>query len=337
MLRLRYTERMAQQSISGVPRDPAEGFTLDSYTPRYVAALADGSMADKVAWARRELRECRACPRNCGVNRRGGELGICRTGRDAIVASAFPHHGEEDCLRGRMGSGAIFFAWCNLRCVFCQNWDISQRPSGRTLTADALADVMLSLQGQGCHNINFVTPEHVVPQVAEGLAKAAVRGLRLPIVYNTSAYDSLDSIRMLDGLIDIYMPDFKCWEMSTARELLKAEDYPGVARSVIAEMHRQAGPLRFTPDGMAQCGVLVRHLVMPGQEAETAAILAWLAGEISPDTYVNIMGQYHPEHKAAKLPEKYASIARRPCTREMQAAFEAAHAAGLWRIDSRWM
>ncbi len=258
-----------------------------------------------------------------------------------MVASAFPHHGEEDCLRGSNGSGTIFFAYCNLRCVFCQNWDISQQQSGRELTASEIAELMLELEQQGCHNINFVTPEHVAPQVVEAISEAVPRGLRLPIIYNTSAYDALSSLELMDGLVDIFMPDFKFWESPTARDLARAKDYPERAREAILEMHRQVGPLCFDRNGLARRGVLVRHLVMPGQEEEAAAIFRWLAEEVSPDTWVNIMGQYRPEYQVGSPGRdgrpRHPEIDRRPDSREMKAAMASARDAGLWRFDQRWM
>jgi putative pyruvate formate lyase activating enzyme len=256
-----------------------------------------------------------------------------------VVSSAFPHFGEEDCLRGWRGSGTIFFSLCNLRCAFCQNWDISQKYSGKERGPEEIADLMLGLQEQGCHNINFVTPEHVAPQVIEAIAAAVPRGLRVPIVYNTSAYDALTSLRLLDGLVDIYMPDFKFWRTETSLHLAKAKDYAERARAAILEMHRQVGPLRFGRDGLARRGVLVRHLVMPGQTDEAEAIFEWLAREVSPDTYLNIMGQYRPEYQVGQIADngavKLAEINRRPTPEEMQAAYDAARRAGLWRFDER--
>jgi len=305
-----------------------------------------GELQARVDAALEELRDCRACPRDCGINRLNNETKLCHTGRHAIVSSAGPHFGEEDCLRGIRGSGTIFFGMCNLRCVFCQNWDISQKTEqqkGQECTAEKLCELMLSLQERGCHNINFVTPEHVAPQVIEAIALAVPAGLRLPIVYNTSAYDALSSLRLLDGLIDIYMPDFKFWHADSAKRLAKAKDYPQRAREAIAEMHRQVGVLRFGVDGLARRGVLVRHLVMPGQTDEAAAIFAWLSRECSPDTYVNVMSQYTPDYEVGgiagavgkKREPKYASINRAPKRVEMADAFRVAKEAGLWRFDER--
>jgi len=308
-------------------------FLIEPFEAAYLETWRSGRLDDKLAQAQRELADCTACPRSCHVDRMADEhTGTCRTGRYALVASAFPHHGEEWCLRGTHGSGTVFFGRCNLRCVFCQNWDISQQDAGAEMDAPSIATVMIWLQHRGCHNINFVTPEHVVPQVVEIVAAAIPRGLRLPIVYNTSAYDSLDSLALLDGLVDVYMPDFKFWNTEAARRLARAADYPEVARAAIAEMHRQVGVLRFGPDGIARRGVLVRHLVMPGMLDDTTAITDWLATEISPDTYVNLMGQYRPEHRVPGNP-RYADIDRVPGPHELEAAAAAARRAGLWRLD----
>lgn len=322
-----------------VPTVADPRFLVAEFEPAYLSLYRSGQLPARVEAALAELADCRACPRDCGVNRLLDETKVCHTGRRAIVASAFPHFGEEDCLRGSRGSGTIFFSLCNLRCVFCQNWDISQKREGRECDAETLAELMLSLQQRGCHNINLVTPEHVVPQVVEAIAAAVERGLRLPIVYNTSAYDALPSLRLLDGLIDIYMPDFKFWSKDSAKRLAKAKDYPEHARAAIREMHRQVGPLRFDRRGLAVRGVLVRHLVMPGQTDEAQAIFNWLATELSPDTYVNIMGQYSPQYQVGEIARngqpKYASIGRRPRIRELDRAQAQARAAGLWRLDQR--
>ena len=312
-------------------------YRLDDYEPGYLQLHRDGRLKSRVKEALAELEDCCACPRNCHVNRLENKARVCHTGRYAVVSSTFPHFGEEDCLRGWNGSGTIFFGLCNLRCVFCQNWDISQQKAGRECTADEIADYMLELQGQGCHNINFVTPEHVVPQVIEAIAAAVPRGLRLPIVYNTSAYDALASLRLLDGLVDIYMPDFKFWTRESSRRLVKAKDYPDRAREAIREMHRQVGPLRFGPDGLAHRGLLVRHLVMPGREEEAEAIFEWLVNEVSPETYVNIMGQYRPLYQVgvSGAKETYSEIDCPPLRKELIGAYNAARRAGLCRFDKR--
>jgi len=250
------------------------------------------------------------------------------------VSSAFPHRGEEDCLRGRRGSGTIFFSWCNLRCVFCQNHDISQQGDGEEVSAAQLARLMLELQAAGCHNINFVTPEHVVPQMLEGLLSAVEQGLRLPLVYNTSAYDSLESIRLLDGVVDIYMPDFKLWKPAHCQKYLTARDYADAARTAIRAMYEQVGLLRVDEDGVALRGVLVRHLVMPGLLDDTHEILRWLATKLSPDTFVNVMDQYRPAWKALTEP-RFAAINRPLRDEEFERAMEHARRAGLWRFNGR--
>ncbi len=312
-------------------------FILQDFEPAYLKVFQRGKLQDRVELALKELEDCCACPRNCHVNRLNDEKRVCNTGRYAIVSSAFAHFGEENCLRGWNGSGTIFFGLCNLRCVFCQNWDISQQKSGKECNADEIADTMLLLQNRGCHNINFVTPEHVAPQVIEAIAAAIPKGLNLPIVYNTSAYDAISSLKLLDGLVDIYMPDFKFWHKDSARQFAKAKDYPEKAREAIKEMHRQVGVLKFGTDGLAKHGVLLRHLVMPGQTDEAAEIFEWLADEISPDTYVNVMSQYRPDYQVGYSDKqaKYKDINRRPLADELLTARNAAIRAGLTRLDQR--
>ncbi len=280
------------------------------------------------------LRACEVCPRNCHVNRLEDRWAVCRTGRYAQVASVFPHFGEEDCLRGWRGSGTIFLSMCNLRCVFCQNCEISQLHRGQEVSPRDLARMMLSLQDEGCHNINLVTPEHAVPQILEALPPAVEMGLRLPLVYNTSSYDSSASLRLLDGIVDIYMPDFKCWDRETSRLYLKAPDYPEVARQAIKEMHRQVGPLKLDELGLAKQGILLRHLVLPGRIAGSREIFLWVAAEVSVDTYVNIMDQYHPAWRVG-ADRRYDAINRRITPEEFRDALEAARAAGLYRFDRR--
>ncbi|HXH06845.1 MAG TPA: radical SAM protein [Vicinamibacterales bacterium] len=282
------------------------------------------------------LADCRACPRDCGVNRLENRWAACKTGRYAVVSSYFPHFGEEDCLRGWNGSGTIFFSHCNLRCVFCQNFDISQAiKPGREPGSppEEIAAMMLHLQRLGCHNINFVTPEHVVPQIVEALADAVPAGLRLPLVYNTSAYDSLESLELMHGLVDIYMPDFKYWSRERSRTYMQAEDYPDAARAAIKAMHEQVGPLVLDDDGLARRGLLIRHLVMPGCLDETQAILEWIARELGPDTYVNLMDQYYPAGKVG--PDRFVEINRRLTAAEFREAQRIARDVGLRRLDVR--
>jgi len=305
---------------------------VDHAAPAYLALHSTGELQRRARVAVDGLSSCRYCPRDCGVDRRGDEApgALCLSARRARVSSWFAHFGEEAGLRGWRGSGTIFFAFCNLRCVFCQNWDTSHGGVGAELTASELAAAMLDLQRQGCHNINLVTPEHVVPQILEALVLAVDAGLRLPLVYNTSAYDSLHTLALLDGVVDIYMPDFKYADPALAKRYLKAADYPEVAARAIAEMHRQVGPLRFDAEGIAVRGVLVRHLVMPGAEADRGELFATLAG-ISSDTWLNVMGQYRPVGKAAG--PRYPEIRRRPSPDEVRAAADAARAAGLRRLE----
>lgn len=306
-------------------------FIVSDFTPVYLDAGRPAELCTRAAAAVAALQACHACPRGCGVDRLADELGTCRVGRHARISSAFPHFGEENCLRGTRGSGTIFFAGCNLHCVFCQNFDISQQLDGREYEAEQIAETMLVLQSEGCHNINLVTPEHVVPQVLKALTQAVDGGLRIPIVYNTSAYDAVESLHLLDGIVDIYMPDFKLWSPAAGARYLHAPDYAERARAAIAEMHRQVGDLRFTPDGVACRGLLVRHLVMPGLLEESAAIFGWLAASISRDTYVNIMGQYRPCNRVGVA--HFTEINRPVTAEEMSTADRLARAAGLWRFD----
>lgn len=302
------------------------------FEPAYLALHRSGELKRRAIEALAGLRDCHVCPRDCGVDRLVDKTAVCKTGRYAQVASYFPHFGEEDCLRGWNGSGTIFFSMCNLRCVFCQNFHISQANRGQEVNAVELAALMLELQESGCHNINFVTPEHVVPQVLEALLVAVEADLRLPIVYNTSAYDSLESLRRLDGVVDIYMPDFKFWDSALSLRYLKAKDYAEAARRTIKEMHRQVGPLKFDEKGLAKRGVLVRHLVMPGFLDETRRILEFLAAEIGPETYVNVIAQYYPAGKVSE--EKYTEINRSVTTPEYETAVQMACDLGL-RLDER--
>ncbi len=307
------------------------------FEPVYLKTYDKGLLEKKVSKALEKLRECKVCPRNCKVNRLENKVGICRIGRHAYVASYFPHFGEEDCLRGWHGSGTIFFSGCNLRCVFCQNFDISWQVTGLQVNAKTLAKMMIELQAKGCHNINLVTPEHVVPQIIEALPYAIEMGLKLPIVYNTSAYDSIDSLKLMEGIVDIYMPDFKFWSAEKCLRYLGARDYAEVAKQAIKEMHRQVGELVFDENGLALRGLLIRHLVMPNNLDETEKIMEFIANEISKDTYVNIMDQYFPYGKVLERPDMFAEIARPINNEEYAKALEIAKNKGLWRFDVRWL
>jgi putative pyruvate formate lyase activating enzyme len=279
---------------------------------------------------------CLVCPRLCKVGRLHDKRGLCAIGRHAVVASHFPHFGEEDCLRGRNGSGTIFFSGCNLRCVFCQNHDISWEVKGEIVSPQRLAEMMVEVQTWGCHNVNFVTPEHVVPQILEALPFAVRRGLRLPIVYNTSSYDSLDSLELMDGIVDIYMPDFKMCTPESARRYLRKPDYAQVAQAAVKEMNRQVGPLVFDLHGMARRGLIVRHLMMPGLLEETKAVLRFIADELGRDTYVNLMAQYYPAGLVGKPGrDSYDEIDRHLFLEEYEEAVEITQSLGLKRLDVR--
>jgi len=316
---------------------PDPRFLIDSFEPAYRTAALTGELTHRVTQAHAELEHCRACPRDCDVDRLTGKVGICGIGRDVLVAGAYADFGEEACLSGTHGSGAIFLSGCNLRCAFCENAEAARRPVGTAHTPGQLAGLMVHMQQLGCHNVNLVTPEHVVPQIVEAIARAVPLGLSIPIVYNTSGYDSVDALRLLDGLVDVYMPDFKFWEPATANRLCRAADYPERARAAIAEMHRQVGDLTFGPDGLVRRGVLVRHLVMPGQSSEAAAILGWLASEVSNNTYVNVMAQYRPAGRVGTHDRLgrhlFAEIDRPMHPAELWSAYDAGRAAGLWRFD----
>ncbi len=270
---------------------------------------------------------CRLCPHRCGARRQDGEHGKCRLGPEALVASAAPHFGEEEPLSGRSGSGTIFFASCNMACVFCQNAEISHGTHGSALAPGELADVMLRLQGLGCHNINLVTPSHVVHAIVRALALAVRGGLRIPLVYNCGGYESVETLRILDGLVDIYMPDIK---YSSDQEALAYSGAPGYWEAVTAAvraMHRQVGDLQIDGRGVAVRGLLIRHLVMPGGIAGTRAVMDFIAREISRDSYVNVMDQYRPCYKAPRIPE----LSRRLTRSEYLAAVHEARRAGLSR------
>lgn len=302
-----------------------------SAAPGYLALHASGELRRRRDAALAHLSACALCPRRCGVNRLAGEQGFCRTGRLAAVAAHHPHFGEEAVLSGQGGSGAIFFANCTLGCIFCQNYEISHLGEGEEVSALQLAAMMVGLARQGCHNINLVTPSHVVAQILEALPLAIEAGLSVPLVYNTSGYDGVETLRLLEGIVDIYLPDFKFWSSVSARRFAKAADYPEKARQAIGEMHRQVGDLRLNAEGLAERGLLVRHLVMPEGLAETREILGFLAREISPHTYVNLMDQYRPCGQAVDFPPLDRML--RP--EEYRQALELAGRAGLTRLDQR--
>lgn len=304
---------------------------MNDVSPGYIAALSRGILKERVATAHAMLAECTMCPRQCRVNRLAGETGVCQTGEQAVVAAFDPHFGEESPLVGRHGSGTIFFGYCSLLCKFCQNFDISHHGCGRPVSAQELAGMMRSLESSGCHNINFVTPSHVVPQIIEAVAIAAEWGLHVPLVYNSSGYDRVETLRLLEGIVDIYLPDFKFWDSEVAKAACHAPDYPEAARAAIKEMHRQVGDLVIGEDGIARRGLLLRHLVLPDGLAGTREVMRFVFQEISPNTYVNIMDQYRPMGLAASAP----GFGRRPTRQEIETAIGAARAEGIHRLDLR--
>ncbi len=303
----------------------------ERFEAAYLRLLHSGELERRVARAYSRLEACDICARECGVNRRESAEGAgCHTGERAFVSSAGPHFGEEDPLVGRGGSGTIFFSWCNLQCLYCQNAEISQLGHGHEVEPEDLARMMLELQDQGCHNINFVSPSHVVPQILAGLLIAAQAGLCLPLVYNTGGYDSLKTLALLDGVVDIYMPDMKYADASVAQRFSKISGYPAVNQAAVKEMYRQVGDLITDERGVAQRGLLVRHLVLPDQLAGTAKIVAFLRDKISPSTYINVMAQYRPCHRAHQL----QPLDRRLTDKEYSDAVRLAEDAGL-RLDQR--
>lgn len=299
------------------------------HLPAYLALREANELEQRARQAAERLQACDLCPWQCRIDRRRAQLGRCRTGSRARVASYGPHFGEEAPLVGRGGSGTIFFARCNLKCLFCQNHEISQADEGPEVDAEQLAAIMLRLQSMGCSNINLVSPSHVIAPILQALVIAVDQGLRLPIVYNTGGYDSVDALHLLDGVVDIYLPDMKFADPEIARRLSGPPDYPAVNRAAVREMHRQVGDLQIGEDGLARRGLLVRHLVLPNGLAGTPDIARFLASEISPDTYINVMAQYHPCYCARMDP----SLSR-PITRgEYLEAVRAVRAAGLHRLD----
>ncbi len=309
-------------------------------TASYRAVFESGELAVRAGIARDLLQPCRVCPRSCGVDRISGDTGFCGSGATSFVASAGPHFGEETPITGINGSGTIFFSGCNLHCIYCQNHDISRRRDANGQSAGRLADIMLGLERRGCHNINLVSPSHVVPQVLEALVVAAERGLSIPLVYNSGGYDSVTTLRLLDGVVDIYMPDAKYGSDTVGESLSRVKDYWTVASAAIREMHRQVGDLTC-PGGIAQRGLLVRHLVLPAGVAESRQVFEFLASELSKETYVNIMAQYRwPQglHLPDALTDTMSrSLCRGITSSEYQEAIAGAKAAGLHRgFDDPW-
>ncbi len=274
-----------------------------AFTPSYINLYQTGELEKRSRLLMEMLTECRLCPRACRVNRLEGVLGYCKAPNDLWISSAFPHFGEERPLVGQKGSGTVFLTYCNLLCIFCQNYEISHLGRGEPITVSEMALTMIRLQKMGCHNINFVTPAHFIPQIVASLSKAIEIGLRIPIVYNCSGYESIEVIKLLDGIVDIYMPDAKFMDESFATRFCNAPGYPDIFKKVLREMHRQVGDLSINREGIAERGVLIRHLVMPERVASSERLLKFIAEEISIDSYVNIMDQYRPEYRALDFPE----------------------------------
>ncbi|MFO8084858.1 MAG: radical SAM protein [Desulfobacterales bacterium] len=302
---------------------------MSDFQPSYIQTFEKGLLKEKVEKAYKLLKSCILCPRRCKVDRLSNELGLCKTGKSAIVASYDPHFGEEAPLVGTNGSGTIFFTYCNLLCNFCQNFDISHKGYGSKVSDDQLAHMMLDLQKNGCHNINFVTPSHVVPQILSALQIAVKKGLTVPLVYNSGGYDSVTTLKILEDVFDIYMPDFKFWDPEIAEKTCDAPDYPEVARKALIEMHRQVGDLIIDKTGIARRGLLIRHLVLPGNLAGTRDVMRFIANEISGNSYVNIMPQYRPCGEVSDMEE----LCRHLDGNEFQEAIEMAKAEGITRLD----
>ncbi len=305
--------------------------TTTTIEPAYLKLHKTGELKKRAEELWAMMKSCQLCPRRCGVNRLKGESGFCRTpGATLVVSAAHPHFGEERPLVGNGGSGTIFLTHCNLRCVFCQNWEIAQLGRGAESNIDELAGMMLQLQKIGCHNINLVTPTHYSALILKALDIAAERGLRLPIVYNTSGWERLEILKLLDGIVDIYLPDFKYWDSDmSAKYSSGAESYPEITKKAILEMHRQVGVAKPARDGIMQRGLMIRHLVMPNDTGGSEKVMEWIAGNLPHDTYVNIMGQYNPVHKAYDYPE----LSRRITKNEYVKVVEKAEHVGLTNLD----
>jgi putative pyruvate formate lyase activating enzyme len=304
---------------------------MENFPPAYLKTYKDGRFPDIVHKAHQMLEACSVCPRECGVDRTHDEFGFCEAGYLPEVSSHAPHFGEESPLVGHHGSGTIFFTHCNLGCLFCQNYSISHLGSGSKISAQQLAKVMVGLQERGCHNINFVSPTHFVPQILEALPRAIEMGLSVPLVYNTGGYDSMETLQLLDGIFDIYMPDFKYSQEKISDKYSQASDYPRIVKQALKEMFRQVGDLQIDADGIALRGLLVRHLVLPDGLAGTKDVMRFLAEQISQNTYVNIMDQYHP---SGNIPLD-SPLRRRVTSEEYSHAIAIAKEEGITRLDNR--
>jgi putative pyruvate formate lyase activating enzyme len=298
------------------------------FEPSYIETYKSGKLRKKIEAAYKILENCTLCPNRCRVNRLAGELGDCKVGKDPMISSASPHFGEEAPLVGRHGSGTIFLTGCNLHCLYCQNYEISHSMMGEVVSVEEFANQMLYLQSLGCHNINFVTPSHQVPQILAALEVAIPKGLKIPLVYNTGGYDSIQELKLMENIIDIYMPDFKYWDKEVAKKYsIEAKDYPEIARAAFKEMHRQVGDLVINEKGIAQRGMLIRHLVLPEGLAGTKGVMHFIATELSKNSYVNIMDQYRPCGQAWDFPP----LDRRISHEEYRKAIDIAKKEGLHR------
>ena len=320
----------AVAAASAVGRSPDEA---RDWQPAYRRLAAEGLLDERIEAISAHYDRCGLCPHQCGVNRNARETGVCEAGARLRLYSHAPHFGEELPLVGRRGSGTIFFSHCNLRCVFCQNWPVAHQGRGRQVSDRELADIMLELQQRGCHNINFVTPTHVLPNIVRAVGIAARRGLRVPLVYNTSGFERVEVVRLLEGIIDIYMPDLKFMDGAHSQRFAQegAGNYPAMAQASILEMHRQVGTLVTDSRGIAQRGLMIRHLVMPNRVAGTREFVAWVAENLPKDTYVNIMPQWRVEHRAFE----HEDIARGITVGEFLEAMDWAREAGLTNLDER--
>jgi len=302
---------------------------MEDFKPGYLKLYQTKELFKRIEILNQALSSCELCPRRCKVNRLKDEKGICQTGKLAYISSFGPHFGEEAPLVGRNGSGTIFFTHCNLGCIFCQNYDISHLGEGYPETDEELAEAMLRLKRMGCHNINFVTPTHVIAQILRALPLAIEKGLDLPLVYNTGGYDLVSTLELLEGVFDIYMPDFKYSDSEVAKRFSNAPDYPEIVKSALKEMHRQTGDLITDNKGIAQRGLIIRHLVLPENLAGTEEVMRFISSELSKDSYVNVMDQYHPAYKA----NEFLPLDRRITSEEYNSAIKTTKKYGLWRID----
>lgn len=293
--------------------------------PSYLKAYRNNKLKSITEKFKKRLESCDICPRNCRTNRLNNELGFCTTGIKAKVYSHLKHHGEEPAISGTNGSGTIFFTNCNLRCVYCQNYEFSQTGEGKEVEADELASIMLKLQEEGCHNINFVTPTHVIPQILEALILAIPKGLNIPLVYNSSGYDSLGSIKLLKGIFDIYLPDARYADPEISLKYSYVEDYPKINQKALCEMHKQVGVAKIDENGIIKSGLIIRHLVLPQNLAQTEKVMDFIARNLSKETYVSLMSQYFPCYKAKDYPE----LLRRITKEEYDKAIEAMSENGL--------